>query len=219
MSLVFSRGDNAFYALVFLQTLVAVALAFHLIFRREPTFLGVLAYILSLETIMTYTRSIPGYLWDMVQMLIGKSESLSFETRLAVTRLADADFEIRLARYFTDSTSILSPYLIYIPVVNLLFLAKFLRPGTSQYVVAVGQGVILTILCILAGYFVPEYLLFALFPIAMGLANIRTRPFMRIPVLYELSVLLSTLGFGLIQGTRATRAKSAEVREVRLTVD
>ena len=53
----------------------------------------------------------------------------------------------------------------------------------------------------------------------MGIATITIRPFMRLPILYELSWLISTLGFGLVQGTRAARAKSVEVREVKLTVE
>ncbi len=50
------------------------------------------------------------------------------------------------------------------------------------------------------------------------MATIKTRPFYRIPVLYELSALLSFLSFGLIAGTKSFQQKSREEKSVSYTV-
>jgi hypothetical protein len=110
----------------------------------------------------------------------------------------DLTFESGLAEYFTDIKIVLPPYIIYIPGLNILLLNLFFAPGKSRYALAVGQGIVLTILCFLVGFFYgwnSPYLLFSLFPIAMGMSTITLRPFVRIPVLYELSVLLSYVSF------------------------
>ena len=51
------------------------------------------------------------------------------------------------------------------------------------------------------------------------MATVVLRPFARIPVLYELSVLLSYVSFGIVRGSREARAKSAKMNEVSLKVE
>ena len=88
---------------------------------------------------MVFVRTLPQYIVSIFHTVTGRSDTLSWTKLLEVTRLRETDFERKLALYFTEKNLVLSPYLIYIPVLNFLFLPKFLRPGTSQYVVAIGQ--------------------------------------------------------------------------------
>jgi hypothetical protein len=221
-SIALSRGDSLFYSLLFLLVLSFVSMAIHLVFKLEPAYLGLAQYLPSLNACMSAVRAMPWYLADLFRVLVGKLDHLSFADHYRRTLERDQKFEFKLAEHFTDSKMALSPYLIYVPGLNVLLLSLFFAPGKSRYALAVGQGIVLTLLCLGVGFWYgwnSSYLLFALIPIAMGLATVQVRPFARIPVLYELSVLLSYASFGIVRGSREARAKSAQVNEVSLKVE
>ncbi len=138
-SLAFSRGDSAFYSLVFLQILIVVGLAFHLAFGVSPTFLRFFTWIPSLTLIMRALRTIPRYLLDIGQAIIGKRSELSWSRRLSEREVSDEIFEKELEAYCTETSSPFSPYLIYIPGINLIFISWFFAPGRYRYAFAVGQ--------------------------------------------------------------------------------
>jgi hypothetical protein len=103
-------------------------------------------------------------------VLVGKHDHLSFKDHLVASQQRDATFESGLAEYFTDTKIALSPYIIYIPGLNILLVSLFFAPGKSRYALAVGQGIVLTLLCCVVGFsygWNSSYLLFTLFPIAM----------------------------------------------------
>ena len=217
LSLALSRGESAFYALVFLQILIVVGLAFHLAFHLSPEFLRFFTWIPSLDQIYALIRTVPRYLLDIVQAIIGKRTEISFTTRLQETHESDSRFESDLEAYCTERNSPFSPYLVYIPFINLIFISWFFAPGKYRYAFAVGQGIVLTILFAL-GMFVygvyDQILILLMIPMILGLSAIVHRPFLRIPVLYEISWLISSLTFGLIRGTRSAQEKSKSVKEV-----
>lgn len=157
---------------------------------------------------------------DVARVIVGRKNELDFIALYKEKLRSAAAAESELAKFFDDSSTAVSPYLIYIPGINLLFAHRFFFPGKSRYVLAVNQGIVLTFLCI-ALYFFTEsstLLVVAFLPMMLGIAMISHRPFFRIPVLYEVGALLSSLTFGIISGTKQAREKSQEVREVRFVV-
>jgi hypothetical protein len=101
---------------------------------------------------------------------MGRRNDLSFTEHYRSALARDAIFESRLAEHFSETKSALSPYLIYIPGLNLLFISLFFAPGKSRYALAVGQGIVLTMLCAGVGFWYgwsSSYLLFALLPMAL----------------------------------------------------
>jgi hypothetical protein len=134
--------------------------------------------------------------------------------------------EKQLAEYFTDATLVFSPYIIYIPVLNLLLLHRFFAPQKSRYALAINQGIILSILVITIGVLVyfdvlstSAWILFAILPMMLGLSTVKAKPFLQIPILYEIGTFLSYLSFGIISGTKTARERSMEVREVSFKVE
>ena len=218
---VFNRGESVLLSLLFGYIVLFVAVAAFLGLGKSPEFLTAFASIPSLERLAQIVRTLPRYFADVALAAIGKTDRLSFSGRLAerIEREAKADDELR--NYFIEDSGAFSPYLAYVPVLNFLFLYRFFFPGKSRLVVAIGQGIVLSLIFIglvfLYGPFDP-ILSLALLPISIGFATVTVRPFYRIPVLYELSALLSFLSFGLVSGTRAVHARSREEKEVRYTV-
>jgi hypothetical protein len=195
----FGRGESLMLVLLFLYVVLLVTVAILLYLGKSMEFLSAFAAIPSLESVSRFFRTAPSYLADVA--------------------LARAEEE--LAKYFNGSPGPFSPYLIYVPFLNLVYLARFFSPGKTPYVVAIGQGIVLTVLIAVVGYFYSFFdpmLAFALFPIALGLATIKSRPFYRIPVLYELSALVSFLTFGLVSGTKSMKEKSKESKQVSYKV-
>ncbi len=128
--------------------------------------------------------------------------------------------EEALSLFFTDGHLTFSPYFIYVPFLNLIFLYQFFVPGKSKYVLAINQGIILTLLVVLVGGFLSptNLILLAILPMMLGIATIKNRPFLQIPLLYEFGGLLSAVTFGIVSGTRQAREWSQEVKEIRLKV-
>lgn len=130
--------------------------------------------------------------------------------------------ETELEAFFSDSNMVFSPYIIYIPVINLIFIYQFFAPRKSRYALAINQGIILTLLTLLAGYISYPNLrviLLAVLPIMLGIATIKNQPFLQIPLLHEIGSFLSYITFGIVSGTKSMREKSKEVREIRLKVE
>lgn len=53
----------------------------------------------------------------------------------------------------------------------------------------------------------------------LGIATIKQKPFLQIPILYEIGTFVSYVTFGIISGTKSTRERSKEVREVSFKVE
>lgn len=218
---VFSRGESVLVSLVFFYIVLLVTIGILLFLGKGIEFLGIFSVIPGLEDIALVYRTLPRYIADIGLAIVGKKDDLSFKTRMIERYQAEAKTDEELAKYFNGSSGPFSPYLIYIPGLNLLYIVRFFAPGKSPYVMAIGQGMMLTALVGAAMYFYSPFdpiLSLALLPIGLGLATIKSRPFYRIPVLYEISALMSFLSFGLVSSTKAIRTKSQEEKTVSYKV-
>lgn len=167
-------------------------------------------------------KTVPLYLGDVFLVIVGRKNELSFLQKRKEISTRMQNTEMELEAFFSDSNLAFSPYVIYIPIVNLIFAYRFFAPQKSRYALAINQGIILTLLVLLVGYFSYPSLtgtLLAILPIMLGIATVKRHPFLQIPFLYEIGSLLSYISFGIISGTKSTREKSKEVREIRLKVE
>lgn len=161
------------------------------------------------ESVYEIARSIPGYLGDVVQMIFGKKDAVSFMDHLQYVREADQSFQTSLRGYFTDATLPFRPFWIFVPFFNLVFLPKLLMSRTTKYVLAIGQGLAITLVAVLIGFlfsFTSPLELFLLFPIFYGIASLESDAFFRIPLIYEIYATLNTFTFGLFKSTKRIQA-------------
>jgi len=151
-------------------------------------------------------------------MIFGKETNVSFMERLINTQEKDQNFETPLRTYFTDANLPFKSFWIFIPFVNLVFLPKLFMSRTTRYVLAIGQGLIITLVAILIGVFfsfTSPLELFLLFPICYGIYTLETDVFTRIPVIYEIYALLNMLTFGLLKNTK--RIQSIQKQDTQVS--
>lgn len=102
-----------------------------------------------IKTIYEIARCVPGYLIDVNRMLFGKKDSVSFIGQVKGIREKDEAIKASLQKYFTDESLPLRPFWIFIPFFNIAFLPKLLISRTTKYVLAIGQGLVITLFAIL----------------------------------------------------------------------
>lgn len=218
---VFLHGENLELITIFLLILLLVTTGVFLISGKSVMFLSPVQYLPSFSEVQIFLNTLPGYLSDVFAVIIGKKQDLSFSASESVCTERMKKSEQDLEKYFNNALMVFSPYLIYVPVINLIFLYQFFSPKKSRYVLAVNQGIVMTLLALGVWSFsdTSELLMLFFLPMMLGIATVSTRPFLQIPVLYELGALLSSITFGIVSGTKQAREKSNEVREVRLKVE
>jgi hypothetical protein len=176
-------------ALSSLYILFVVSLGVFIFLNKEPTFLRLVAFLPKKEAVQAGIYTIPLYLWQVVQAIIGKRSELSFLEEFTKKLQKEEQFEKAMSEVFTDNSSPFSPYTLYIPGINAIHLTTFFSPKKSRNVIASGQGIIITILFALGIYFFNEYdsiLLVLVYVSLLGIARVKERPFYKIPVVYEI---------------------------------
>lgn len=154
-------------------------------------------------------QALPFYILDIFRMIFGKQEVLSFREHLGNTQKKNERFRTSLEEYFTDTSIAFSPFWIFVPFCNIIFIPKLFLSRQSRYVLAIGQGLVITLLSAIVWYFYgftsPFELLF-LFPAFYGIASLETNVFVRIPLIYEIYALLNTFTFGILNNTNRMKA-------------
>lgn len=191
--------------LLFIGIFLLVSLAARFFIDNSYTVPGFFGKIPDMESVYRIIRSIPPYLMDIGRIIFGKQDSASFASHLKNIQEKDENFRISMQGYFTDETLPFPSFWIFVPFFNLIFLPKLFISRTTRYVLAIGQGLVITLLAILIGLFysfASPLELFLLFPIFYGVASLESDVFSRIPLIYEVYAILNTLTFGLLKNTR-----------------
>lgn len=169
---------------------------------------SILESIPSLTTIYGSLRAVPNYLYKLVRIIFGKEESLSFASlRHEILTKDQAHSELALA-HFTDHTLPIPKSLIFIPIINLIFIPQLFLRKQWTYTLAILQGIVMTLVLIAIWFsldFTSLWQMLLLFPMFIGIAEVNQNPFYKIPVVYELYVILDFLTFGL--GSRVNKLK------------
>lgn len=201
-----NRGfDSLSMMLLFMGVLFLVYLAAGLFIKNSYFIPHVFEKIPSIALIYEIIRSTPTYFMNLAGVAFGKTKTLQFAEHLANTRTRDIYFRTSLEWYFTDAHIAFSSLWIFIPFCNVIFIPKLFMSRQTRYVLAIGQGLVLTVLAGVIGYFygfASPFELFLLFPIFYGIAEFETNVFVRIPGVYEIYAILNTLTFGILNNTK-----------------
>lgn len=200
------------YAVFFVTVGVTIFSSGHVPFEKA------LVRIPSLERLWTAVRAVPEFLLATVKAVFGKSEELSYPRTYATVALRDRTFERVMDQAFSESTFPISPKLVAVPVINLLFLPRLFSSSPYRYAVAAGQGVAMSVIYGLLFWqygFANGYQILLLPAVALLLGNVEPRPFYRIPVLYEIYSIVGILTFGL--ANRARRVKDVAQKETAVS--
>lgn len=208
--------------LLFIGVFSLVFLAARFFINDSYTVPSFFEKIPGIESIYGVIRSLPSYFTDMGHMIFGKKDSVFFVNHWRDTQEKDQIFRASLQGYFTDETLPLPSFWIFVPFLNILFLPKLFMSRTTRYVLAIGQGLVITLLAICIGLFfgfTSALELFLLFPIFYGIASLKSDVFIRIPLVYEIYAILNTLTFGLLKNTKRLRGVQKQDTTVSYRVE
>lgn len=208
--------------LLFLGILIIVFLAARFFTTDSYTIPRFFERIPGMDSIYEIIRSVPPYLMDIGRMIFGKRDSVSFAYHIKNMQEKDRNLQISLQEYFTDETLPFQAFWIFIPFCNLVFLPKLFTSRATRYVLAIGQGLVITLLFIIIGLlfsFTSPFELFLLFPMFYGIASLESNVFIRIPLVYEIYAILNTLTFGLLKNTKRIQVAQKQDTMVRFTVE
>lgn len=208
--------------LLFLGILIIVFLAARFFTTDNYTIPRFFERIPGMDSIYETIRSVPPYLIDIGRIIFGKRDSVSFSHHMKHTQEKDKNLQTSLQEYFTDETLPFQAFWIFIPFCNLVFLPKLFTSRTTRYVLAIGQGLVITLLFIIIGLFfsfTSPFELFLLFPIFYGIASLESNVFIRIPLVYEIYAILNTLTFGLLKNTKRIQAVQKQDTMVKFTME
>lgn len=207
--------------LLFIGIFLIVFLAARFFINDSYTVPYVFEKIPGTESIYRIARSIPPYLMDVARMIFGKKDSISFIEHLKETQRKDRIFQESLQGYFTDETLPFPSFWIFIPFFNIVFLPKLFTSRTTQYVLAIGQGLTISLFAICIGFlssFTSPLQLFLLFPIFYGVSSIQSDIFIRIPVIYEIYAIINTFTFGLLKNKKRIQSVQKQDTSVSFKV-
>lgn len=214
---IITSGDASHMVLTLLYTAYFVAVGFSIFTSGNIPAASILARIPSLEVVYRIVRTIPEFTMESLRIIFGKESELSFIHSYRQVEIRDRSSEATMEEVFSETTFPISPKLIAIPGVNILFIPKVFSSSPYRYSLAAGQGIAMTVLYILSvlyGDFSTPYQVGFIPAIALLLANIEKRPFYRVPVLYECSSLVGIFTFGLANRARKIREVSKKETSV-----
>jgi hypothetical protein len=153
-----------------------------------------------LSTIYLHVRAIFPYLGKLLLVIFGKSSELQYVQILDQIREKDVQ-NIELAKtYFTDPKLPLPRSFIFIPVINFLFLPQIFLKKNSIYILAILQGIVISLCLMGLWYFIDfttPWQTFFLFAIFLGIANLGVNPFYKIPLIYDIYSIFDLVTFGI----------------------
>lgn len=183
---------------------------------------SMIASLPDLNEIYIYIKSFFYYIFESFKVIFWKKQDVSFEGIIQKQVEKEEKFNKLAGEFLSNNTLVFSNKLIYIPVINLIYLPKYFIDKKSRYVFAIIQGLIIT--GIMAALFFFDRSLFAqyqivfLFPILLWMANIDANPFYKIPLVYEIYSLLDKLSFWIFSNMRFLKEKKNEINEVSFKV-
>jgi len=191
LEFVFLRGESLFMITLFFLITLIVTTGVLLASGKSVDFLIPIHTLPGIREIQVYSKVLPLYLADVFLVVIGRKNEIGFMQKCQEIHTKIENTEKQLAEYFTDNMLVFSPYVIYIPVLNLLLLHRFFAPQKSRYALAINQGIMLSLIVIgiiILGYLAivsTAWILFAILPMMLGLSTVKAKPFLQIPILYE----------------------------------
>lgn len=145
---IFLRGESLLMVTLFFLIILIVTTGVLLASQKSVDFLAPVQLLPGIREIQVYSKVIPLYLADIFLVVIGRKNEIGFMQKCREINLKIENTEKQLSEYFTDASLVFSPYIIYIPLLNLLLLYRFFSPQKSRYALAINQGIMLSFLVI-----------------------------------------------------------------------
>lgn len=155
-------------------------------------------------------------------MIFGNKTDVSFEENMMQIIEKDMKLYTSLQTYFIDTSISFQSFWIFIPFLNLVFLPKLFRTRNTQYVLAIGQGLVITLMATLIGIFfsfVSALELFLLFPVCYGISQIHINIFTPIPIIYEIYTFINTVTFGLLKNTKRIQSIQKQDTQINFKIE
>lgn len=190
--------------------------------HQKIIFSSFLEVVPDLETSYALIRAWSIYFIESIKVIFGKKEEISFQ--LIYDKILEKDEKFyNLANTHLTSTSIaFSNKLIYIPWINLIFLPKYFLDRKSKYTLAIIQWIIITIILALIIYLewniYSPYATILIFPIFLGIANIDSNPFYKIPIIYEIYIIFDYLSFWMFSKMKFIKEKNSTIKEMSFKI-
>lgn len=177
--------------------------------------------ISSLNVIYTKIKVYFIYGLDFLKMIFTKKKELDIKNTYSQVVEKEKKFDELASTYLTSTNVLFSNKIIFVPILNFIYLPKYFVDKKSRYILAIAQWIIISTILIIIWYFFwlySENQLILLFPIFLWLANIDKNPFFRIPVIFEIYTILDKLSFGIFGKIKFLKEKKWEIKEVSFKV-
>ncbi|MDD2486953.1 MAG: hypothetical protein PHS92_01105 [Candidatus Gracilibacteria bacterium] len=213
--------DSIFLISLFAYIFVIVYYGVNVFINNKFSFPAFIENIPNLKISYLFIKT--GFLYsiDFIKLIFGKNKVLDFRSKAIMINKEDHEYDDLLRNYYTNDKLILSKKLIFFPIINLLFIPLILKDGKNRYFLAIIQGIIMSAIIIFLGIsygFKSNLEILVLFPVFLGVANIDSNPFYRIPFIYEIYKIFNLISFGFFSKIRLIKEKNKEMKEVRLKV-
>jgi hypothetical protein len=123
----------------------------------------------------------------------------------------------------TDDAALFTrDWLLFVPFLNLIYLPSLLKKRYPSWSTSIGQGLVITALVILFWMifgFGNQYQTFLLFPIFLGIANIQSNRFYKIPFIYDLVLIFHIVTFGVFTKNNKIKHWTEKKREEKFAYE
>lgn len=202
----------AYVAYVWINIIVYSKIIYSDLFAKIP----------NLQEIYVNLRASVYYIFESLKVIFWKKEELSFMKSKEKIMESDKKFHDVSSEFLTSKNMAFTNKLIFIPIINLLYIIKYFIDKKSIYVFAIAQWVIISFLIVglyfLDWFYFYSFQIFFLFPIILWIANIDSNPFYKIPIIYEIYSILDKLSFWIFNKMKFLKEKKIEVKEVSFKV-
>lgn len=186
-------GHTTLSTLYILVYIIAVAFRAVFLFFDEKNQQITLPFAFpSWSVVYGFFQALPTYGNQVCMALAGREKNLDMRTLILDKQREDIARQQKFIKAHQDETHLFSPYLVYTPLVNLIYIPTLLAKRDSRYYLAIWQGVMLSLLAIFMWWtqMSEAMTLLLVFPYILGLAHVKKTPAYRVIVWYELVLLI-----------------------------
>lgn len=207
---------------LFIYLCFVVYAGISIVTNQTVIFTSLFSSIPSLWEVYLNSRAWVSYIFESVKIIFGKKDEVSFNIIKKRTIENDKKFIELASSYLTGDKILFWNKLIYIPIINIIYLPKFFFDKKSRYSLALAQWFLITIIIVILYFFFPnaylKYVPIMLFPIFLWIANIDHNPFYRIPIIYDIYLILDNITFWIFSKIKFLKEKKEEVQELSFKV-
>jgi len=212
------HNDLAFILSLFY--IILMAFAGVMIFTQQKImFSNFVNNIYNLKELYCHIRAIFYYILEAIRITLWWKGEISFWEIYNKVKVKEEKYYSLANEYLVDKNLIFWNKLIFIPIVNLIYLPTFFFDKNSRYIIAIIQWLVITVFSIFLWYFdYSDYSILLLFPIFLWIANTVDNPFYRIPIIFEVYELIDKLTFGIFSKIKFLKEKKKEVQEISIKI-